>query len=294
MHTFDTPEPISVDLEIGVGNIHVTTSDRRDTVVEVRASNEARKSDVAAAEQTKVDFADGTLFIKSPKGRRQWTPWGGHESIEVRIELPTGSHVRGSGGVIALRCTGRVGECRYRAGVGNVRIDACGPVAVAAGTGDIEIGRAEGHVEIKTAGSVRISTIDGTAVIKNSNGDTSIHEITSDLRVSSANGNVIVERARAAVVLKCANGDLRLDEAGRGTIVAETARGDVEVGIRNGVAAWLDLNTAFGRVRNDLGAAAPPASGEDAVEVRARSAYGDITIRRATSAEKDESEAGKP
>ena len=38
-----------------------------------------------------------------------------------------------------------------------------------------------------------------------------------------------------------------------------------------------------GTVRNSLDAAQPPAPGEDAVEVRARSSFGDITIRRARS-----------
>jgi hypothetical protein len=289
MHSFDTPEPISVDVELGVGNIHITASDRPDAAVEVRATDAKRKADVAAAEQTKVDFADGTLFVKAPKSWRQWTPWGGHESIDVRIEVPTGSHVRGSAGVVGLRCNGRVGECRFKAGVGNVRIDACGPVDLATGSGDIDISRVEGDVELKTSsGDVKIGTIDGSASIKNSNGDTSIHDITRDLRVTAANGDVVVERARAAVVLKSANGDLRLDEAERGTIVAETARGNVEVGIRHGIAAWLDLTTAFGRVRSDLDAAAPPARGADALEVRARTAYGDITIRRAITDENDE------
>ena len=284
MQTFDTPEPITVVVEINRGDIHITASDRADTVVDVRASDEARKADIAAAEQTTVDFANGTLRIKSPKNWRQWAPWGGRESIDVRIDLPRGSHVRGSAGAGAMQCTGLLGGCHYRIGAGRVRIDACGPVGVSAGAGTIDIGRAEGDVDIKTTGSVRIGSIDGAAVIKNSNGGTSIREITGDLRVNAANGSVIVDRAHGTVVLKCANGDVRLDEANRGAIVAETARGNVEIGIRDGVAAWLDLNTAFGTVRNDLEAARPPAPDEDAIKVRARTAFGDITIRRPTRA----------
>jgi hypothetical protein len=281
MHTFDTPEPITVVVEINRGDIQITTSNRTNTVVEVSASDEAKKADIAAAEQTTVDFAHGTLRIKSPKNWRQWAPWGGRESIDVRIDLPSGSHVRGAAGAGALQCIGLVGECRCRIGAGNVRIDACGPVVVSTGAGTIDIGRATGDVDVKTSGSVKIGSIDGAAVIKNSNGRTSIREITGDLRVNAANGNVIVDRAHGTVVLKCANGDVRLDEADRGAIVAETARGNVEIGIRDGVAAWLDLNTAFGTVRNDLEAAGRPAPGEDAIEVRARTAFGDITIRRA-------------
>jgi hypothetical protein len=55
----------------------------------------------------------------------------------------------------------------------------------------------------------------------------------------------------------------------------------VEVGIRDGVAAWLDLDTRFGKVHNDLDAAEQPAPGEETVEVRARTSFGDITVRRA-------------
>jgi hypothetical protein len=288
MQTFETPDPISVVLEVGVSDIHIVASDRSDTVVEIRASDETKKSAVAAAEQTQVDFADGTLVIKAPKGWRQWTPWSGNESIDVRIDLPTGSHVRGSAGVGALQCHGRIGECRFKAGVGNIHVEVCGPVAVTAGRGDIELACADGHVELKSSGAVRIGRIDGTATIKNSNGETSIHEITGDLHVNAANGNIIVNRGHATVALKCANGNVRIDDARHGPIVAATARGNVEVGIREGIAAWLDLNTAFGRVLNDLDAAQPPAPEEDAVEVRARTAYGDIIIRRATADAHDE------
>ncbi|HEX3874216.1 MAG TPA: hypothetical protein VHW26_08725 [Solirubrobacteraceae bacterium] len=49
------------------------------------------------------------------------------------------------------------------------------------------------------------------------------------------------------------------------------------------MAAWLDLDTRCGTVHNSLDAAGPPAAGEDAVEVRARSSFGDITIRRTSS-----------
>jgi hypothetical protein len=82
------------------------------------------------------------------------------------------------------------------------------------------------------------------------------------------------------VVAKTSNGDVRLDEVERGNVVAQTALGKIDIGIRDGVAAWLDLDTKFGKVDNVLDSAGKPGAGEDAVEVRARSAFGDITIRR--------------
>ena len=51
---------------------------------------------------------------------------------------------------------------------------------------------------------------------------------------------------------------MRIGEVVRGAVVLETAVGDLEVGIRAGTAAWLDVNTHFGRVHNALEAADAP------------------------------------
>jgi hypothetical protein len=63
-------------------------------------------------------------------------------------------------------------------------------------------------------------------------------------------------------------------------VVAETAYGKVEVGVADGVAAWLDLGTGYGMVHNELDAADRPGAGEPTVEIRAKSGMGDITVRR--------------
>ena len=112
MPTFDTPEPISVTLEVGVGDIRIVASDRTDTIVDVRPSDPAKKSDVTAAELTRVEYANGRLLVKAPKGWRQWSLRRGGESIDVEIGLPAGSQVVGESGVAGLRCTGRIGATR--------------------------------------------------------------------------------------------------------------------------------------------------------------------------------------
>lgn len=281
MPTFETREPISVTVQLGVGAIRIVASDRTDTVVEVRPSDPSKKSEVTAAEQTRVEYASGRLLIKAPRGWRQLSPWGGGESIEVQIELPAGSLVRGEAGVASLHCTGRLGECRYKTSAGDVHVDQAGPVHLRTVAGDIAVDRALGHAEVTTrSGAVWIGTIDGTAVVKNSNGDTWIGEVTGDLRVSAANGRIVVDHSHATVAAKTANGDVRLGEVARGAIVAETAFGKVDIGIADGVAAWLDLNTRYGNVGNDLDAVERPEPGEDAVEVRARTSSGDITVAR--------------
>jgi hypothetical protein len=282
MPTFDTPEPILVSLELGVGDIRIAASERTDTTVEVSPSDPAQKSDVTAAAETRVEFTGGRLLVRAAKGWRLWTLRGGGESVDVRIGLPAGSELRGDAGVAGLRCTGPLGECRFKTGIGEIRIEQAGPVQLKTGGGDISIDRAVSHAEVTTrTGTIRVGSIDGTGVIRNSNGDTWVGTAGGDLRVSAANGRIDVVRADAGVTAKTANGDVGVGEVANGAILAETARGTIAVGVRDGIAAWLDLDTRCGNVENRLDAAERPAAGEDAVEVRARSAFGDITVRRA-------------
>lgn len=292
MPTFDTREPITVHLEVGVGEIRINATDRTDTVVEVRPADPTRKGDVAAVEQTRVNYADGVLRVKAHKSWRDYSLRGGGEAIHLLIELPAGSRVQGEAAVATLLTTGRLGECRYKCGAGDISIEEAGAVTLKTGAGDITVGRAAGDCEVASgSGAVRLGTVDGRAVIKNSNGDSEIGDVTGDLRVAAANGKVSVGRAGSTVAVKTANGDIRLGEVVRGAVVAGTAYGSIDVGIRDGVAAWLDLNTAFGKVHNDLEAAERPGPGEDVVELKARTAYGDVTVRRAVSPEA--SEAGR-
>ncbi|HEX3564658.1 MAG TPA: DUF4097 family beta strand repeat-containing protein [Acidimicrobiales bacterium] len=284
MSTFDTPSPITVTVELGIGDIQIAAGDRTDTVVDVRPSDPTKTADVVAAGRVRVEYEEGRLLVKATKAWKQYTPRGGRESIDVRIEVPAGSKVYGEGGIVAMRGTGRLGECRYKTGVGDIRIEQARSVELKTGSGNISVEHAVGRAAITTgSGTLRIGTIDGPAVIKNSNGHTHIDGVTGDLRVNAANGTITVDQAEAGVEVKTANGDVRLGELARGTALVQTAYGQVDVGIRQGVVAWLDLVTGFGSVQNGLNAAEGPTSGEDAVEVRARTAFGDITIHRSSA-----------
>jgi len=282
MPTFDTPRPITVVLELGVGDVQIAADDRPDTVVDVRPSDPGRPADVAAADQTKVDYADGVLRIRAPKGWRHYSLRGGRESVDVRIEVPAGSKVEGEAGLVAFRSTGRLGDCRYKTGAGDIRIEEAGAVRLRSAAGDVTVGRAAGACDVGTAsGAVRLGTVDGTVVVKNSNGDTEIDDVSRAVRVSTANGGITVGRAGATVAVKTAYGDIRLGEVGPGSVTAQTAFGKIDIGVRDGVAAWLDLHTALGRVDNGLDAADRPGPGEETVEIKARTAFGDVTVRRA-------------
>lgn len=281
MRTFDTPEQISVRVELGVGDIRIDASDRTDTTVEVRPSDPAKGADVGAAQNTRVEFVSGRLIVIGPKGWRRWMPHRGGESIDVEIGLPNGSGLEVESGVATIRSSGRIGHSRVKTGMGDVRLDEVGSLELKTGLGDIAVERAVGKTDIITgSGAVRIRAVEGAAFVKNSNGDTWIGDVAGETRVSAANGRISIDVAREGVVAKTANGHVRLGEVARGATVAQSAFGDIEVGVRDGVAAWLDLETKFGQVRNDLEASDSPREGQDSVDVHASTSYGDINVHR--------------
>jgi DUF4097 and DUF4098 domain-containing protein YvlB len=276
---FATPEPISVTIELGMGDARIIASDRTDTVVEVRPRDDSKASDIRAAEQTRVEYSSGRLLVKTP---RQRAFIGRGSPVDVTIELPTGSQVQGDSGMGDFGCEGHLGECRFKTGMGNIRLDHTGAVHLKTGMGNVDVDRALGDADVTTgSGEVRIGQIEGATVIKNSNGDTAVGEVTGDLRVKSANGRISVDRAHASVMAKTANGNIRIGEVVNGAIVLETAAGELEVGIREGTAAWLDVSSQYGRVRNSLDETDSPEQSEATVEIRARTSYGDIKIHRA-------------
>jgi DUF4097 and DUF4098 domain-containing protein YvlB len=279
MPVYDTPEPISVTIDLSIGRVRVAASDRTDTVVEVRPSDETDESDVQAATQVQVDRNGGVLRVTGPK--RVFDFSRKTRSVDVTVELPAGSQVSATLQGGDMRLAGRLGECRLKTSAGNIWLEQSGPLHLSTSAGHVTADVIGGNAEISTgSGKIQIGEIAGTAVVKNSNGETTIDAVTGDVRVRAANGDIQIGRAGAGVDAKSSNGSIRLGELVRGSVVVGTAMGDLDIGIADGTAAWLEVNTSFGHVRNLLENATRPDETDRTVEVRGRTSYGDITIHR--------------
>lgn len=280
MSHFETPQPISVVLELRVADVRVAAGERTDMIVQVRPSDSSRRDDVTAAEDTRVEYADGTLRVKAPRRLRELSPFGDGGSLDVDIELPAGSDLSGHTAAGGFRCTGALGRCELKSSAGTISLDRAARVKLST-AGDIRLERVAGDAELATAtGDVRAGEIDGSAVVKNANGDVRLGRVGGDLRVKAANGDIEVEHSHGSVSAKTANGHIRVGSIHAGSLVAQTATGHIEVGIADGAAAWLDLHTHYGHVHNGLDATEGPGSAGEQVEVRATTGFGDITIRR--------------
>ncbi|MFD4377239.1 DUF4097 domain-containing protein [Streptomyces sp. NPDC058486] len=278
MPSFDTPAAISAMARVEAGSIQFIAGDRADTVVQVVPRNPKKDLDVRTADQTEVSYANGTLTVRTPKSNL----FGRTGVVDVTVELPTGSRVELDGAWTQILGEGRLGEVRVKTSSGDARLDTTGPLHLTASHGSIIVDRVEGAAEITTSsGSMRVGLVDGPAVLKNSHGTTIVGAVTGELRVSGAHGDITVDRAEDSVTATTAHGTVRIGEITRGTVQVETNYGAIDIGVREGTAAWLDAVSVSGQVRNGLTASDAPEETEETVKVRARTRHGNIDIRRA-------------
>ena len=278
MPTFSTPTPIDLAIKLPIGAIEVIASDRHDTVVTVSPTNPGKPVDMRGANETAVDFDGQRLTITGPRPRFSFV--GPFESIDVKVELPSGSRLTAENSGGPVRTSGRLGATRIKSSL--VDVDTTSDLWVRALNGNVTVANAEGGVEITADhGQIRAGTIAGDALLKASHGSIAVAEAGGDLEAKLSYGDLVITKALGSVEAKTAYGAIELLEVSRGSVQVESGYGQITIGVRPGVPAWLDLSSKVGRVRSELEGDRAPEPSEQTVEVRARTQYGDITVQRA-------------
>ncbi len=262
MPVFETPLPVVVTMELGVGHVRLHAEHRSDTVVVVVPSDKDNEADVKAAEQTVVEYDDQRLLIKAPRQRGLFGRVG---SIDVTINLPHDSDLSAAAREASFHGSGRLQNCRVKTSTGDAQFEQTGQLVVTTGVGDITVDRADGPATVTTgSGTVRVRELSGPAVLK------------------SSNGSILADKACQSLEAKTANGDIRVGEVVRGSIVLGTSIGQLDVGIGPNTAARLDIRSVSGSIHNFLTPVDGPDPSDETAEVLASTTVGDVTIRRST------------
>ncbi|GAB3816607.1 DUF4097 family beta strand repeat-containing protein [Kribbella italica] len=173
MQKFGTTAPITAVLDIPAGRIQFIAADRTDTTVEVRPADASKSRDVKVAEQTTVEYADGVLRIVTATKHQIL---GNSGSIEVTVQLPTGSQVEAKAAGAEFRAVGQFGEVAFEAAQGEIKVDEAASVRIATKAGNVSIGRLNGSGEITTLqGDLKIDeAVCGTVVLATQAGNISV------------------------------------------------------------------------------------------------------------------------
>ena len=279
MPTFAAPTPVPIVVDVPFGNLHVVAGDRDDVVVTILPADPTKSGSVRAAEETRVERGPDAVTIVYPGSWKQYVlPFSAGGAI-VNIELPAGSDLTGKAG--SLVAEGTLGIVDLTLNGGDARIDEAARVDLKVSAGSVAIGRVTGGANVKaSAGGVRIGELAGGGTVRANNGTTTVGSVTGSLEVVGANAEIELGRVRGTVSAKSAHAGIRVASVESGSLTLTSSYGSIEVGVPVGVAAWLDVSSEHGTVRNQLTATAGPTEDEARAEIRAGTGYGDVIIRR--------------
>ncbi len=173
MQTFGTTTPITAVLDLPAGRIQLIAADRTDATVEVLPADASKSRDVKAAEQTTVEYADGVLRIVAAAKNQLL---GNSGSVEVTVQLPTGSQVEAKAAGAEFRAVGRFGEVAFDGAQGEIKVDEAASVRFTTKAGNVSVGRLNGSGEITTLqGNLTIDeAVSGTVVLSTQSGTISV------------------------------------------------------------------------------------------------------------------------
>jgi DUF4097 and DUF4098 domain-containing protein YvlB len=258
-----------VRIEIGAGlvEIHPVDGDKTFVAIDVDEGDD---------DSVRVEVVNGELIVEGPRNVRR-----GPE-IQVRIQTPVQLPARIQTGSADIVATTTLGDSRLSTGSGEIQLDRVeGSLGANTGSGDVRVRSAAGAVRAKTgSGAIDIGEAGDALGLSTGSGDVRVGDAAGPTTVKVGSGDITIERIRDHSVATSGSGDVTVELADGPSVRAETARGDVHIGVPDGVPTYLDLKTVTGHIRCDLEATQRPAEGERSLMLRARTVSGDITVVR--------------
>ncbi len=277
MHTFETPEPITLVVRAGAGHVTVRAGDTPRTTVELTALNAAGGDAIAEA---RVEQQRDSVVVDVPRHR------GGlfrpHPSVGIVISCPTDSVVEVKAESADITATGSYAEAAMTTGSGEVEVDDVrGSAKLKSGSGTVTAGTIGKAAVITTgSGNVSLESAGQSAQVSVGSGDIKIAEVTGESVAKTGSGDVEVDRLGGTLVTKSGSGDLVVRRATSGSVKANGASGSITIGVAQGTAAWLDVSTLTGRVIQELEQTGAPTDGQQRVEITAHTVSGNLRVHR--------------
>jgi Putative adhesin len=285
--TFETPGPVRLDVRLGAGELRLETADVRETVVVLEPLRDNDAS-AGAVENARVELREGAdghevVIDVRDRGRGALGFLRGAEVL-VTVTCPDGTSVESKSGSADVTGRGRFGSVEVESGSGDIEFGEIAEEArINAASGEVQLGAVGGDARINTAsGDVQVRSVGGEAKVNSASGDVIVREVAGELSVNSASGDVLVREAGSSVSVNTASGDQEIGSVMRGSVSLKSASGDLKVGIREGSSLWVDARSRSGEVRSELPVSdLPPEGNGPAIELRANTMSGDVTVARA-------------
>ncbi len=263
-------------VELGSGLVDVVGSDDGSTHVTL----EARHDDPAAHDlvsRSRFTVSGDQLVVDVPREGHGRSP-----EVALRIATPYPLELRVKVGSADLTAEIPIGESKLLTGSGDIRLTQVDGVLVAGtGSGNIRVDETSAPVRLNTgSGSIEVGNAAALIAGSTGSGDVRIGEAAGPVKVKVGSGDITIDRVRDESVATSGSGDVRVGSADGPSVLVETARGNVHVGVPDGTPTYLDLKTVTGDIRCELDPSDKPADDSRALALRARTVTGDITVVR--------------
>ncbi len=278
MHTFATPRPVHLRIELYVGRIDIVATDTGEATVELEP-HDSHAEELVSRARVEQDGDDIRVLIPRSRGGGLF---GRKGEISARIQLPPTSSISVETASADVETRGPLGDSDVSTSSGDVRLEESEDTRVRSGSGDMVLDHVHGSLEVKGGSSdLTVGDVDKDAVISTGSGDVRVSNSHGHLRVKTGSGDVIVEEVGRGIDALAGSGDLVMKRVEQGQVKAKTGSGDVLLGIADGTAAYLDVMAATGDVHSKLNASDAPPDGEQTVDVSIMTGSGDVVLQRA-------------
>lgn len=290
---FPTSEPLELDLSNTVGPIAVELSDSGTTHVEVRHDPNAGFGDwrspltgllswvseqlgeagirtggdksanepiTEAVRQTRMDLSGSRLVVRTPSTMPLRTvPLG----ITVRAASESQISVQTGAGPVTV--TGSAGRVQIQSGSGAITLDrATGPTTIRTGSGQLQLGPMTSGIQARSgSGDIEIASIEAPSSVVTGSGNVWLGAVSDDVLVRSGSGNIT------------------LTDTASGQAELITGSGDLQVSLRHGVLAEVDLTSSTGTANSELPIAEEPPDNEPTLRIYGRTGTGEALVSSA-------------
>lgn len=268
-HSFDTPTPIDLSVQIGSGSVQVTATDADVTQIEITGPH---------ADDVVVEQHGDQIRVTEPHLMHRLL--GLSRALQVTVRVPAHSGLSTRLGSADLRTEGPLGACTLASGSGAVLVDRTGTLDATTGSGTVSIHTVDGDLRAKTgSGDLTVAEITGTADLISGSADLHLQAVGGAVTARTGSGDLRIATVGGDVTTTTGSGDTEVGGIRRGRLMSRSASGDVAITVGHGTPTWTDLHSVSGAIAHDLQPLGEPAAGQDHVELRVRTVSGTIRVR---------------
>ena len=307
MHTFLTPEPVTLEIRNAAGDVRVVLTDTATTTIEVVPAtshpmgflDDMLKSFGGGRGLGRVrQFGRGgalSEFAQRPEQsstaedladsvRVEHRPRDGDASKSDTVEIDSHPARDGWRSSFAITVTAPTGS--------NIRLKSqssdffetgtAGLVDIRTASGRVVMEQALGKAVVQTAsGDVTIAGVGGDADIRTASGNIRVGPIGGDVVTHSTSGDIELGAVTGNISARSVSGNVQVSDAAAGQADLSAVSGDVRIGVHPGSLASVDLTTVSGTTDTDFEVTPDAPEGDSPVlRITIKTTSGDIRLHR--------------